>query len=659
MEIPRVSFVALRYNMVKKVLFSLLVIVLLISSAYIVVLYIDLSADIDKVKHYTPKLASQIYDRKNRLIANVFDTEFRFYAKFDEIPPRMIEALLAIEDTLFFEHSGINYDAIIRAALKNIKSGRFGEGGSTLTQQLVKDVILTRERTLSRKIKEALLTIQVEQVLSKEQILEIYLNEVFFGHGYYGVKTAALGYFKKPLSMLTLKEIAMIVGLPNAPSVYDPTKNLDFSLARANDIIRRMYDLGWISKEYADAALSEIPIVYNQTLTQNIAPYVTDFALRQLSSIKDIKTGGYTIKLNIDLEYQALAQQALINGYNGIQERLQKVSKNTNLVPQDQENKTDTFNGAMVVTDTRTGKILALVGGVDYSKSPYNRATDAKRQLGSSIKPFIYQIAFNKGYSTATKVPDAARAFGEYKARNVDKVFRGMMTLQEALMFSRNLATLNIVSLVGFNDIYNGLLQFGFSDLNPDITITIGSLSATPLMVAREYSIFSNYGTRIDPILIDSVIDINGNVFTYDTKQDTIIPADQAFLGISVLREVVANGTGRRARVNGIEIAGKTGTTNNNVDFWFCGFTPDIQTIIWFGRDDNRPIGQYESSGLVAAPVFAEFIGNTLKLDPSQRRKFPQPEGVGAKTIDKYTFYYTTTSPIPNNSSTSNEQNLW
>lgn len=645
--------------MIKKALLSLIILTTFIGVAYVVLLYKDLSADIDKVKHYTPKLASQIYDRKNRLIANVFDTEFRFYAKFDEIPPRMIEALLAIEDTLFFEHSGINYDAIIRAMVKNIKNGRFGEGGSTLTQQLVKNVILTRERTFSRKLKEALLTIQVERVLSKEQILEIYLNEVFFGHGYHGVKTAALGYFKKPLSMLSLKEIAMLVGLPNAPSIYDPTKRIDFSLARANDVIRRMYDLGWISKEYAQSALAEVPVVYNQTLTQNIAPYVTDFALRQLSGIKDIKTGGYTIKLNIDLEYQALAQQALINGYNGIQARLQKVSKNANMQEQDEQSKTDTFNGAMVVTDTRTGKILALVGGVDFAKSPFNRATDANRQIGSSVKPFIYQIALDKGYSTATKVPDAARDFDGYRAGNVDKSFRGLITLQEALMFSRNLATLNIVQLVGFNAIYNGLLEYGFKDLNTDMTIAIGSLNATPLMLAREYSIFSNYGTRVDPILIDSVIDINGNVFTYDTQQATITSAQQAFLGVSILREVVANGTGRRARVNGVEVAGKTGTTNNNVDFWFCGFTPDVQAIVWFGRDDSKPIGQYESAGLVAAPVFAEFVGNVLRLDPAQRKKFPVPENVSSKMLDKYNFYYTSTSPLPSSSNTAAEQDLW
>ncbi len=631
------------------------VIVIIGSMAYIGVLYVDLSSDIEKVKNYSPKLATQIYDRKNRLIANVFDGEFRFYAKFDEIPPRMIEALLAIEDTLFFEHGGINYDAIIRATLKNIKSGRFGEGGSTLTQQLVKNVILTRERTLNRKLKEALLTIQVEEILTKEEILERYLNETFFGHSYYGVKTAALGYFKKPLSALTLKEIAMLVALPKAPSVYDPTKNIDFSLSRANDIIYRMYDLGWITKEYRDSSLAEIPVVYNQTLTQNIAPYVTDFALRQLTSIKDIKTGGYTIKLNIDLEYQALAQQALNNGYSNIRERLQKTNRNQS----DDGDEIDSFNGSIVVTDTKTGKILALVGGVDYTKSPYNRATDAKRQVGSSIKPFVYQIAFDKGYSTASQVPDAARSFDDgWKPKNVSGKFQGMVTFQDALMYSRNLATLNVVQLVGFNDIYNGLSRYGFSNLNNDMTIAIGSLNATPLLMAREYSIFSNYGTRIDPVLIDSVIDSKGNIFYFDTKTEVITSPEQSYLTISILKDVVSSGTGRRARVNGIEIAGKTGTTNNNVDLWFCGFTPDIQAIIWFGRDDSKPIGEYESAGLVAAPVFSEFIGNILKIEPGMRRKFVIPENVRYKTIDKHVFYYTTTSPIPNESYNS-EQTLW
>lgn len=653
--------------MIRKVALSSCVVGGLIFGVYLIALYFELSADLDKVRHYSPKVATQIYDRKNRLIANVFDTEFRFYAKFDEIPPRMIEALLAIEDTLFFEHGGINYDGIIRAMLKNIRTGRLGEGGSTLTQQVVKNIILTRERTISRKIKEALLTVQVEEIISKEQILEIYLNEVFLGHGYYGVKTAALGYFKKTLNQLSLKEIAILVGLPQSPSTYDPTKNLDLALTRANDIIRRMYDLGWISKEYRDSSLAEKPIVYHQTLTQNVAPYVTDYALRQLSSIKDIKTGGYTIKLHIDLDYQEVAQKALKNGYTALQARQLKLlqaqrpkgAEPAILPSEDDLTANDTLNGAVVITDNKTGKILALVGGVNHEKSPYNRAVDAYRQMGSSIKPFIYQIAFDRGYSTATQVPDAARSFDEWNPRNSGGKFQGMVTLQDALIHSRNLATINVATLVGFSNIYNGLLNFGFSGFSADMTIAIGSLNATPIMVAKEYSIFSNYGVRNEPVLIDSVIDPQGNVFSYETQSEVIISPEQSFLTTSVLREVVRAGTGRRAAVSGIETAGKTGTTNNNVDFWFCGYTPDVQAIIWFGRDDNSPIGRYESASAVAAPVFAEIVAGAVRIDPSLRRIFPRPEAVRSKTIDKNTFFYTRTSPLPNISNIVTEQNLY
>ena len=653
--------------MIRKVALSSCVVGGLIFGVYLIALYFELSADLDKVRHYSPKVATQIYDRKNRLIANVFDTEFRFYAKFDEIPPRMIEALLAIEDTLFFEHGGINYDGIIRAMLKNIRTGRLGEGGSTLTQQVVKNIILTRERTISRKIKEALLTVQVEEIISKEQILEIYLNEVFLGHGYYGVKTAALGYFKKTLNQLSLKEIAILVGLPQSPSTYDPTKNLDLALTRANDIIRRMYDLGWISKEYRDSSLAEKPAVYHQTLTQNVAPYVTDYALRQLSSIKDIKTGGYTIKLHIDLDYQEVAQKALKNGYTALQTRQLKLlqaqrpkgAEPVAIPSEDDLTANDTLNGAVVITDNKTGKILALVGGVNHEKSPYNRAVDAYRQMGSSIKPFIYQIAFDRGYSTATQVPDAARSFDEWNPRNSGGKFQGMVTLQDALIHSRNLATINVATLVGFSNIYNGLLNFGFSGFSADMTIAIGSLNATPIMVAKEYSIFSNYGVRNEPVLIDSVIDPQGSVFSYETQSEVIISPEQSFLTTSVLREVVRAGTGRRAAVSGIETAGKTGTTNNNVDFWFCGYTPDVQAIIWFGRDDNSPIGRYESASAVAAPVFAEIVAGAVRIDPSLRRIFPRPEAVRSKTIDKNTFFYTRTSPLPNISNIVTEQNLY
>ncbi|PAF42833.1 PBP1A family penicillin-binding protein [Helicobacter sp. 11S02596-1] len=649
--------------MLKKIIVLILGIFILSIVAYIAILWMDLRKDIAKIKNYHPQIATQIFDRKDRLIANVYDTEFRFYAHFDEIPPKMIEALLAVEDTLYFEHGGINFDAIVRAMIKNIKNGKYVEGGSTLTQQLIKNMVLTRDKTLSRKIKEALLSIQIERTLSKEEILERYFNQTFFGHGYYGVKTAAMGYFKKPLNHLSLKEIAMIVALPRAPSFYDPTKNLDFSLSRANNIINRMHTLGWISKEELEKATAEVPQVYNQTLTQNAAPYVTDEVLKQLSGIEDIKTGGYQIRLNIDLDYQKIAQEALKFGYENIKARLDKNKPEPS--PEEELTDYDSLNGAMVVTDTKTGKILALVGGIDHNKSAFNRATQAKRQLGSSIKPFIYQIAFDNGYSTATRVPDVARSFNKnynidtkeadkeseyWRPNNFSKSFKGLVTLKEALSHSLNLATINLVEMVGFDKIYNQLQDYGFKNVPRDMSIILGSFGISPLGAAKEYSIFSNYGTIVEPTLIASITDKDGNTTAFEPiKVKQVTSPQQAFLTISILKEVVSNGTGRRAKVNGIEVAGKTGTTNNNVDGWFSGFTPSIQAIVWFGRDDNTPIGPKESGGVIAPPVFAYFLTNVLKIDPGLKRKFDIPEGVAKKTINGSDYYYTQSSKLPDN----------
>ncbi|TLD97856.1 PBP1A family penicillin-binding protein [Helicobacter jaachi] len=632
--------------------------------AYLVKLFYEVEAEVSKIKNYRFALASQIVDRKDRLIANVFtDENFRFYATFDEIPPRLIESLLAVEDTLFFEHVGINPDAISRAMLKNIKSMRYVEGGSTLTQQLIKNIALSPEKTLKRKLTEAMLAIHIERHLSKEKILELYLNRISFGHGYHGIKTAAMGYFHKTLHQLTLKEMCMLVGLPKAPSFYDPTKNKDFSMARANDIIDRLYDIGWISKEEHDGAIKEVPEVYNQTLTQNIAPYVVDEVLRELGHIEDLKTGGYYIKLKVDVDYQLAAQEALVYGYEQINKRLkERYPKSFN---EDLSN--DTLNGAMVVTDTHTGDILAMVGGVDYTKSKFNRATQARRQLGSSIKPFIYQSAFDRGNSPATFVPDVPRKFvtkGAAEAAsdttketeseawspvNYTPKYNGFMTLKDALRTSSNLATINLVDqIIGFSKVYQSLKKDGFNNLPENMSIVLGSFELSPLETAQQYSMFSNYGTIVKPVLVDSVINKNGeNVYSSPTESRHITTAAQAFLTIDILRDVVNRGTGARARVNGLEVAGKTGTSNKNIDGWFCGFTPDVQAIVWYGRDDNTPIGPHESGGVVAPPAFAYLFSKVLTFDPAITRKFKVPEGVRLKTLDYGDFYYTDDSPLP------------
>lgn len=585
--------------------------------------YSELRVDLDHVIDYKPKLSTEFYDVNGELVANIFDGQNRKYAHYNEIPPRMIEALIAVEDTAFFEHDGVNLEAIFRAVIKDIQSMSLKEGASTITQQLIKNMVLTRERKFSRKLKEVILAYQIEKKLNKEQILERYLNEVYLGHGYYGVKTAAQGYFKKSLDALSLKEIAILVGLPKAPSNYDPTRHLDLSIARANAVITRLKDLGWISKDEYISAINELPVVYDETLTQNKAPYVIDEAIKQLSTIyPDIKSGGYKVNLTIDLRLQNVAQNALQMGYDEILKR-------------DNNASTDKLNGAILVTNPQNGQILAMLGGIDYAKSNYNRVTQSTRQPGSSFKPFVYQIALNSGYSPASKVADVAMAFDgvgddkkAWKPKNYAKDFAGFISLKEALTKSRNLATISLLVDVGFDNVWKKLGEFGFKNIPPNLSIALGSFGISMIDYSELYSVFAGLGRISKPYLINQITDRYGQSKEFKPSFREIEPAKQAYLMIDMMRSVVTSGTARRARIEGVEVAGKTGTTNNNIDAWFCGFTPDMQAIIWYGNDDNTPMRKIEGGGLTAAPVFATFGREYFKIYPDAKKEFDVPSGV-------------------------------
>lgn len=607
-------------------------------------LYSQISFDANKILDYKPRLTTQIYDKNGDLIANLFDEEHRLYVEFKDIPPRVIEALVATEDTSFFEHGGINIEAIFRAIIKDIKAMKLVEGASTITQQLVKNTVLTRQKTLTRKVNEAVLSYAIETLLTKEEILERYLNHVYFGHGYYGIRTAALGYFNKQLDALTLKEIAMLVGLPKAPSSYDPTRHMDLSLGRGNHVVNRLYTLGWISEaEYAKATL-EKPVVYDETLTQNRAPYVVDEVIKSLSSeYEDLRRGGYKVYSSIDLRLQQLAHDALNLGYKGMLTRA-KDTNNTEL------------NGAMVVLENRTGNVLALVGGVDYAKSSFNRATQSKRQPGSSFKPFLYQKALDWGYSPLSEIPDISRTYvnsetdEEWKPKNYENNFEGLIPLKEALVHSRNLATINLLTLLGPDSVYRKLKDDGFKTIAQDLTLALGSFGISPLEYSGMYSMFPNYGTKVEPILVKKVVSRKGEERVFESKTEQISTPEQTFLMIDMMREVVNRGTGRSAAVAGIEIAGKTGTTNSSVDVWFCGYSPDIEVLTWYGNDNNTPLRKSEAGGRAAAPAFKHFMTKYLELHPETTRKFQMPEGVQARKVDGVTEYFTETSPFPKRS---------
>ncbi len=658
--------------MIKKIFFTLVIIGFL--TPFIILGYYMTQYDYDtsSLTEYNPPQTTRIYDKYGEKIANIFDKQHRYYANFEEIPPRAIEALLAIEDTTFFEHPGVNIDAIFRAIIKDIKARKMVEGASTITQQLVKNRLLTREKKLSRKIKELIYSIKIEQELTKEEILERYLNEIYFGHGYYGIKTAADGYFHKKLSDLTLKEIAILVGLPKAPSTYAPTKNYEISLGRANRVISRMYILGWIDKKTYTASLAEAPKVYDDTLTQNKAPFIVDEVVRRTSEIgiKNIKTGGYEIHTTIDLRLQEAARNSLKYAYNLALQRnkkyreneQQKFENNPNYEPEDIN--TSLLNGALVSIDPKTGEILALVGSVDYKKSSYNRATQGRRQPGSAFKPFIYQVAVDLGYSGATKLVDIARTYeyeknGEemkWQPKNYEKNYKGLISLREALVHSRNLATINLVNEIGLTQLLREFKKFGIKNLPKDLSISLGTISLSPLQLAKYYTSFANGGMQVEPYLIQSIEKNGIPIYEHTLKSRFITEPTQAFIMTSILRDVVRRGTGRRAAAKGIELAGKTGTTNKNVDGWFAGYSPTIETIVWFGNDNNTPMYKKETGGRIAGPAFSNYYTNVLKLYPQIQRKFEAPEGIIEVDIDGKKEYFSDISKPPRAESESDPQ---
>ena len=690
-----------------KYIFGIITLIVLAIFSWLIYLYLNIRFDIDEVINYKPPLTTQFYDKNGELVANIFEKENRLYVDYDDIPPRVIEALLAIEDTQFFEHNGVNPDAIIRAILKDIKARKLVEGASTLTQQLVKTLLLSREKKIMRKIKEALLAIRVEQILTKEQILERYLNQVYFGHGYYGIKTAALGYFKKELYELSLKEIAILVGLPKAPSFYDPTRNLKFSLARANQVVKRLKTLGWINNTEFTEAIDFTPDVYNQTLTLNQAPYIVDYAFKELSkSIPNIKQEGYTINLTIDLKAQEIAREALKVAYDGIIKRDEYFKsqkfKDLDLIPieliEEEESYTKTLNGGFITIESSTGKIISMLGGVDYEKSSFNRVVQSKRQPGSAVKPFIYQNALDLGYSPATMIADISRTYEfddeetnnakenvstnedeekiepiikivdgvevklnpdgtpyeeeeqkkkRWQPKNYEENYKGLISFREALVHSRNLATINLVNDIGIDVVYKGLKSYGLEDMPFDLSITLGSFGISPIDLSQSYSMFSNNGVQVKPYLINSITNRYKQTITFEPEEKFVTSPEQIYLMTTILNDTVNRGTGRRAKVKGIDVAGKTGTTNNNIDAWFCGYTPSMQTIVWFGNDNNRPMRKSETGGRTSGPAFKYFYENYLKLHPELKREFSVPENVRTTILNGKKEYFTDTSKLP------------
>ncbi len=565
---------------------------------------------VDALRDYRPQVPLRVYTHDDVLIGE-FGTEHREFIPIERMPKLMSEALLAAEDDQFYNHVGVDIPGLVRAALANIGEG-YAQGASTITMQVARNFYLSREKTLSRKWYEILLAFEIDRSLSKERILELYMNQVYLGEHAYGFGSAAQTYFGKPLAQLSLAETAMLAGLPKAPSTMNPIVNLPRAKRRQEYVLGRMLALGMITQDqYRDARNAQL-VVSRDTNGHfdGHAEYVAELA-RQLAHDRfgdDAYTRGINVYTTVSSMHQTLAYDAVQAGIERYGKR-HGSAKAAVALPQ----------AALVSLDARTGAIEAMVGGTDFGVNRFNHATQAQRQPGSTFKPFVYSAALERGISPGTLINDAPLDNSpRWQPSNDDNRFVGPITVRQALAESRNLPAIRTLQAIGIPYAIDFAGKFGFSTkrLPPYLPMALGTGTTSPLRLAAAYGVFANQGHRIEPYLIDKITDGDGNVlFAADTAEPPrVISERNAFVMNSLLQSVVDEGTGNGVKryLRRDDVAGKTGTTNDAVDGWFAGYAGQVVTVAWMGYDDNRSLGRHEFGATTALPIWAAYMENRL-----------------------------------------------
>jgi penicillin-binding protein 1A len=723
---------------------------------------------VDSLRRIQLQIPLRVYSNDGKLIAE-FGEMRRSPVRFADIPPDFIQALLAAEDDNFANHYGVDLTSLMRAATQLLKTGHIQTGGSTITMQVAKNYFLTSERSFSRKINEILLALQIERELSKDEILELYVNKIYLGNRAYGIEAAAQVYYGKSIRELSLAQMAMIAGLPKAPSRFNPLVNPTRSKERRDWILGRMYKLGRIDEARFQQAINEpIDASYHVPTPELAAPYIAEMARAEMVGRygSDAYTEGFRVTTTVPSNLQEVANSALReglleydqrHGYRGPETRLpgmtretwlQELAKqkalgglepaivtqveksgilvltrsgqeeavawdsmkwarpflNTNsLGPRPQQPadvaqigdmvrvqrqadgslrfvQLPAAQSALVSLDPNDGAIRSLVGGFSFEQSNYNRAAQAKRQPGSSFKPFLYSAALDNGFTAASLVNDAPIVFHEagmeeaWRPKNDNNTFLGPIRLREALYKSRNLVSIRVLQAIGIDYALNYVSRFGFSkdDLPRNLSLALGTANLTPLEIAGGWSTFANGGYKVQPYLIERIESRDGKILflanpprvpqgeappsemaqtaaapdTLLASADTSVPQAQApaiaerivdprttYILNSMLQDVIKRGTGRRALSLGRgDIAGKTGTTNESKDSWFSGYNADYVTTVWVGFDQPESLGRHEYGGTVALPIWMNFMGTALKDKPDHVQ--PEPAGLLTLRID-------------------------
>jgi penicillin-binding protein 1A len=570
--------------------------------------------DVRQLRNFFPSETTYIYDIKGKLLASIHGEANREVVPLDRISPHLKRAVLASEDADFYFHHGINPKGVGRAVLSNWKSGGVREGGSTVTMQLVKNLFLSRRRDFTRKIAEAVLAIRLEQVIEKDEILEMYLNQVYWGHNNYGVQTAARTYFNKNAENLTLGESAMMAGLIQAPEDYSPFRSMKNAKFQQKEVLGRMLSLGWITQKEHDEALgAKITLGKIRSFQGSALPYVSNAVSHELAKKfgRDaLLRGGMRVQTTIDTEFQENAE-ALVRKWH---QRLLGQGLYKNQI-------------ALAAVDPRTHFVKALVGGVDPKTSEFNRATQALRQPGSAFKPFVYYAGFASGkFSPDSTVVDSPVSYrdgdGWYRPRNYDGGFGGAMSVRYALAQSRNIPVIKIGKTVGMNKVVETCRTLGImSPMEPVTSLPLGAIGVTPLEMAGAYATMANYGWQSPTTLIVRVTDSSGNTLLDNTpKPQLVLDSWASAATIDIMRSVITEGTGKNAAI-GRPAAGKTGTTSSEKDIWFVGTVPQLTTAVWVGRDDNRTLRGGATGGTMVAPIWRDFMLQALRNQPAENFK--------------------------------------
>ncbi len=583
-------------------------------------LYLASLPPISNFDDIKPNPVTSIYSLDGEVIKTF--TVFRFEkVSIDDIPADLKNAVISTEDKNFYKHRGFDTLGLVRSVFANIKAGSLKQGASTITQQLARILFLSNERTFDRKIKELIIAHRIEKTISKNEILELYLNSVYLGSGTYGVLSASKTYFDKELNELTLAEAALIAGLPQAPSVYSPFQNPEAAINRRNQVLKRMYKTGCITKDQYEAAkkedlhLSTKPRLYSF----NKAPYFIDFVLNELERLgfeeQEISQGGLKIYTTLDLKSQVAAQDAIVNDLNAYGLKANKTQM------------------ALFAFSPTTGRIYSYVGGKNYEQSQYDRIVNAIRPPGSAFKPFVYTAALQQGFGVDDIIEDSPISFKNWSPRNYGSKYRGKMPLWKALAISSNVAAVRLIKKTGADAVITTAREMGITTpLQNDLTIALGSNGVKLYDMVVAYGAFANGGFRVKPYAVERVENSRGVVIYENSgpKIVKVISFDTAAGMTYMLRKVVEVGTGRAANISKAA-AGKTGTTDDYHDAWFMGYTPDIVAGVWLGNDDNTKLPGITGGGLparvwadymkVATTNFADSVFDYPKLDGTQSSK--------------------------------------